>query len=119
LDKVNSKGAEESKEIVSEELEQDTWTILRRASGNVAAAIFGSSLDEEHKKRIGRTMLGSLYFTELWGNDEGRVNSSTIVELITHLACLETDRLAKFTPRLVCIHHLVSGVRSISFTGTI
>ncbi|QRV75791.1 hypothetical protein RhiJN_03806 [Ceratobasidium sp. AG-Ba] len=69
LDKVNTPGTAESKEIVSEELCQDTWAILRKMSGNVAAAIFGASLDEEHKKQIGRTMLGSLYFTEMWGND--------------------------------------------------
>ncbi|KAG9093048.1 hypothetical protein FRC06_011691 [Ceratobasidium sp. 370] len=71
LDKINTSGSDESKPIVSEELDQDTWVILRRMSGNVAAAIFGSALDDEHKKRIGRTLLGSLYFTELWGNDEG------------------------------------------------
>ncbi|KAG9100983.1 hypothetical protein FS749_011263 [Ceratobasidium sp. UAMH 11750] len=71
LDKVNTSGSDESKPIVSEELGQDTWVILRRMAGNVAAAIFGSSLDDEHKKRIGQTLLGSLYFTDLWGNDEG------------------------------------------------
>jgi hypothetical protein len=119
LDKVNSKGTDESKPIVSEELGQDTWTILRRASGNVAAAIFGSSLDEEHKKRIGRTLLGSLYFTDLWGNDEGQVDSSTLAQLDTHLICLETVHLAKFKPRLVYIHPLASAARSISTTDTI
>ncbi|KAG8790394.1 hypothetical protein FRC12_011982 [Ceratobasidium sp. 428] len=71
LDLVNSSGSTESKPIVSEELGQDTWVLLRRNAEQVAAAIFGSVLDDEHKKRIGRTMLGSLYFTDLWGNDEG------------------------------------------------
>ncbi|KAG8730063.1 hypothetical protein FRC10_003166 [Ceratobasidium sp. 414] len=71
LDKVNTSESEESKPIVSEELGQDTWAILRGMSGDAAAAIFGSTLDDEPKKRIGRTLLGSLYFTELWGNDEG------------------------------------------------
>ncbi|KAF8597266.1 hypothetical protein BDV93DRAFT_610504 [Ceratobasidium sp. AG-I] len=72
LDKVNSSGADESKPIVSEELDQDTWVILRKAAGNVAAAILGSSLDDaDHKKQIAYTLMGSLYFTDLWGNDEG------------------------------------------------
>lgn len=72
LDKVNSSGADESKPIVSEELDQDTWAILRKAAGNVAAAILGSSLDDaERKKKIAYTLMGSLYFTDLWGNDEG------------------------------------------------
>ncbi|CAE6344485.1 unnamed protein product [Rhizoctonia solani] len=72
LDKVNSSGAAESKEIVSEELCQDTWKILRKASEDLAAIVLGSKLDdEERKKQIARTLMGSLYFTELWGNDEG------------------------------------------------
>ncbi|CAE6415814.1 unnamed protein product [Rhizoctonia solani] len=72
LDKVNSSGAPESKEIVSEELGQDTWKILRKAAGDLAAVVLGSKLeDEERKKQIARTLMGSLYFLELWGNDEG------------------------------------------------
>ncbi|KAG8791780.1 hypothetical protein FRC12_008123 [Ceratobasidium sp. 428] len=71
LDLVNSSGSTESKPIVSEELDKDTWVLLRRNAENIAAVIFGSVLDDEHKKRIGRTLLGSLYFTDLWGNDEG------------------------------------------------
>ncbi|CAE6476630.1 unnamed protein product [Rhizoctonia solani] len=72
LDKVNSSGAPESKEIVSEELCQDTWKILRKASSDLAAIVLGSKLDDaDRKKQIARTLMGSLYFTELWGNDEG------------------------------------------------
>ncbi|CCO36111.1 hypothetical protein BN14_10235 [Rhizoctonia solani AG-1 IB] len=72
LDKVNSSGAAESKEIVSEELCQDTWKVLRKASEDLAAIVLGSKLDDEdRKKQIARTLMGSLYFTELWGNDEG------------------------------------------------
>ncbi|CCO35764.1 hypothetical protein BN14_09884 [Rhizoctonia solani AG-1 IB] len=72
LDKVNSSGAAESKEIVSEELCQDTWKVLCKASEDLAAIVLGSKLDDEdRKKQIARTLMGSLYFTELWGNDEG------------------------------------------------
>ncbi|KAF8679868.1 hypothetical protein RHS04_04806 [Rhizoctonia solani] len=72
LDKINSSGAPESKEIVSEELCQDTWKILRGAARDLASIVLGSKLDDEdRKKHIARTLMGSLYFTELWGNDEG------------------------------------------------
>jgi hypothetical protein len=57
---------------VSEELCQDTWKVLRKASEDLAAIVLGSKLDDEdRKKQIARTLMGSLYFTELWGNDEG------------------------------------------------
>ncbi|KAJ1311866.1 hypothetical protein OPQ81_010326 [Rhizoctonia solani] len=72
LDKVNSSGAEESKDIISEELDQDTWKILRKAAGDLAAILLGSNLaNEERKRQIARTLMGSLYFLEMWGNDEG------------------------------------------------
>ncbi|CAE6425075.1 unnamed protein product [Rhizoctonia solani] len=72
LDKTNSPVSVESKAIVSRELGQDTWKLLRKAAGDIAAIVLGSKLeDEDRKKQIARTLLGSLYFTELWGNDEG------------------------------------------------
>ena len=71
LDKVNSMGASESEAIKCEVLDHDTWKALRRAAANVAAAIFGSSLDDsERKKRIAYTLMGSLYFTSLEGSSE-------------------------------------------------
>ncbi|KAJ7834323.1 hypothetical protein B0H14DRAFT_3709422 [Mycena olivaceomarginata] len=71
LDEINTKHSDKSKKIVSEELGQDTFSILRAASSSVAATIYGASqLDEADKTRIARTLRGSLYFTELWGNDE-------------------------------------------------
>ncbi|KAJ7036096.1 hypothetical protein C8F04DRAFT_1096179 [Mycena alexandri] len=71
LDEINTKHSNKSKKIVSEELGQDTFSILRAASSNVAATIYGAAqLDEADKTRIARTLRGSLYFTELWGNDE-------------------------------------------------
>ncbi|KAJ7142871.1 hypothetical protein C8R44DRAFT_974377 [Mycena epipterygia] len=71
LDEINTKHSDKSKKIVSEELGQDTFSILRAASSSIAATIYGASqLDEADKTRIARTLRGSLYFTELWGNDE-------------------------------------------------
>ncbi|EUC61997.1 hypothetical protein RSOL_411880 [Rhizoctonia solani AG-3 Rhs1AP] len=85
LDEINSSGSKKSKEIVSEELGQDTWKILRKAASDLAAIVLGSKLaDEERKKQIARTLMGSLYFTELWGNDEGD-GSSRDVEAKTRL----------------------------------
>ncbi|KAJ7025089.1 hypothetical protein C8F04DRAFT_1129626 [Mycena alexandri] len=71
LDEINTKHSDKSKKIVSEELGQDTFSILRAASSSVAATIYGAAqLEEADKTRIARTLRGSLYFTELWGNDE-------------------------------------------------
>ncbi|KAG8700579.1 hypothetical protein FRC08_004623 [Ceratobasidium sp. 394] len=72
VDKVNTSGSDESTMVVCEELlGEGNWYTLRKMSEEVAAAIFGSTLDDEHKKRIGRTLLGSLYFTDLSGDGEG------------------------------------------------
>ncbi|KAG9093047.1 hypothetical protein FRC06_011690 [Ceratobasidium sp. 370] len=71
LDKINTFGSDESMPVECEELTQDTGYTLRKMSENVAAEIFGSTLDDEHKTRIGRTLLGSLYLTELSGSGEG------------------------------------------------
>ncbi|KAG9120554.1 hypothetical protein FRC07_003905 [Ceratobasidium sp. 392] len=73
LDQVNTIGSRESRMIEAEELcgEDGAWDFLRYASGEVAAAIYGSVLDDERKKQIGRTLLGSLYLTELSGSDDG------------------------------------------------
>ncbi|KAG8791611.1 hypothetical protein FRC12_008673 [Ceratobasidium sp. 428] len=71
LDDVNSVESDKNRMVISDELCCDTWEQLRFMSGNVAAAIFGSVLDDEHKKRIGRTLLGSLYLIELSGSGEG------------------------------------------------
>ncbi|KAB5588608.1 hypothetical protein CTheo_7948 [Ceratobasidium theobromae] len=71
LEKINTMKSEESAAITPEELIQNTWKVLRKAAGNVAATIFGSKLDDEQlKQRIGRTLMGSLYFTELFGSNE-------------------------------------------------
>ncbi|KAF8597258.1 hypothetical protein BDV93DRAFT_562510 [Ceratobasidium sp. AG-I] len=71
LDKINTLGGGKSRSIESEDLGSDTWWLLRHAAEKVAAAILGSSLDdEEHKKRIARVLLGSLYFTGLDGQNE-------------------------------------------------
>ncbi|KAG8729177.1 hypothetical protein FRC10_004194 [Ceratobasidium sp. 414] len=71
LDKINTSGSDESRPIVADALGEDNLLTLRGMSSDIAAAIFGSALDDEHKKRIGRTLLGSLYFTELSGTGEG------------------------------------------------
>ncbi|KAG8681782.1 hypothetical protein FRC08_015401 [Ceratobasidium sp. 394] len=77
VDKVNTSGSDESAMVVCEELlGEGNWYTLRKMSEEVAAAIFGSTLDDVHKKRIGRTLLGSLYFTDLSGDGEGLVFSS-------------------------------------------
>jgi uncharacterized alpha-E superfamily protein len=77
LEKINTVGSDESAAVVSEELCQDTWKILRKAAGNVAASILGSKMDdEERKKRIARTLMGSLYFIGLFGGGEECVNES-------------------------------------------
>ncbi|KAJ7746995.1 hypothetical protein B0H16DRAFT_1555938 [Mycena metata] len=71
LDEINTEHSDKSKKIVSEELGQDTFSILRAASSSIAATIYGAAqLNEADKTRIARTLRGSLYFTELWGNDE-------------------------------------------------
>lgn len=86
LDEINTKHSDKSKKIVSEELGQDTFSILRAASSSIAAAIYGAAqLDEADKTRIARTLRGSLYFTELWGNDEeGWVHASAYA--LIHIA---------------------------------
>ncbi|KAG8678525.1 hypothetical protein FRC08_017696 [Ceratobasidium sp. 394] len=73
MDKVNTSASDESKIVECEDLlGEDNWFPLRVRAGDVAAAIFGSVLDDdEHKRRIGRTLLGSLYFTWLSGEGEG------------------------------------------------
>ncbi|KAG8729176.1 hypothetical protein FRC10_004193 [Ceratobasidium sp. 414] len=71
LDKINTSGSDKSMPIVAEELGKDNLHTLRKMSEDIAAAIFGSVLDDEHKRRIGRTLLGSLYFTELSGTGKG------------------------------------------------
>ena len=71
LDKVNTPGNDAAESIVSEELGQDTWKLLRKASDNVAAAIYGATLDDEERKlAIARTLRGSLHYLDLFGNDE-------------------------------------------------
>ncbi|KAF8597788.1 hypothetical protein BDV93DRAFT_527186 [Ceratobasidium sp. AG-I] len=71
LDKINTLGGGESRSIESEDLGCDTWWVLRHAAEQLAATILGSSLDdEEHKKRIAHTLLGSLYFTGLDGQND-------------------------------------------------
>ncbi|CUA68581.1 hypothetical protein RSOLAG22IIIB_07958 [Rhizoctonia solani] len=72
LDAVNTPGSKQSEVILIEELDQDAWKILRKAATDLAAIVLGSKLDdEERKKQIARTLMGSLYYTEMWGNDEG------------------------------------------------
>ncbi|CAE7150360.1 unnamed protein product [Rhizoctonia solani] len=73
LDKNNSSGSTENKPLINEEeLGQDAWKILRKAASDLAAVVLGSKLaDEERKKQIARTLMGSLYYAEMWGNDEG------------------------------------------------
>ena len=58
--------------IEDEDLGVDTWWVLRHAAEDIAAAILGSTLDDEvHKKRIAYTLMGSLYFTSLRGGNDG------------------------------------------------
>ncbi|VDB96538.1 unnamed protein product [Peniophora sp. CBMAI 1063] len=81
LDKVNTPGSDTAESIVSEELGQDTWKLLRKAADNVAAAIYGTTLDDEERKfAIARTLRGSLYYLDLFGNDEegGGSNPRTV-----------------------------------------
>ncbi|KAB5588607.1 hypothetical protein CTheo_7947 [Ceratobasidium theobromae] len=71
LEKINTMKSQESAAIVSEELMQNTWKILRKAAENVEFTILGCKLDDEQlKQRIARTLMGSLYFLELWGSNE-------------------------------------------------
>ncbi|KAG9120553.1 hypothetical protein FRC07_003904 [Ceratobasidium sp. 392] len=72
LDRVNTIGSDESKMVKAEDLCGDIWDFLRCASGDVAAVIYGSVLDNELRKtQIGRTLFGSLYLTEVSGCDDG------------------------------------------------
>ncbi|KAG9105556.1 hypothetical protein FRC07_009195 [Ceratobasidium sp. 392] len=58
--------------VKAEDLCGDIWDFLRCASGDVAAVIYGSVLDDELRKtQIGRTLIGSLYLTEVSGCDDG------------------------------------------------
>ena len=75
LDEVNTPENAAADSIISEELGQDTWKLLRKASDGVAAVIYGAALEDEGRKvAVARTLRGSLYYCDLWGNDEeGRV----------------------------------------------
>lgn len=71
LDQLNTAPRSESnKEIVSEELGQDTFKILRNASLRLANVMYGCSADEGEREQTGWSIRGALYFTSLWGNDE-------------------------------------------------
>ncbi|KAF8604559.1 hypothetical protein BDV93DRAFT_522267 [Ceratobasidium sp. AG-I] len=71
LDKVNTVRSDESDRVWPEDLEQDPWYILAESAKDVAVAILGSNLDdEERKKEIARTLLGSLYLMDLAGCNE-------------------------------------------------
>ncbi|KAH8824507.1 hypothetical protein DL96DRAFT_1712766 [Flagelloscypha sp. PMI_526] len=71
LDEINTKNSSKAEKIISEELGQDTFSILRAASSSVSAAILGAAgLDQQDRVKIAHVLRGSLYFTELWGNDE-------------------------------------------------
>ncbi|KAE9397371.1 hypothetical protein BT96DRAFT_921563 [Gymnopus androsaceus JB14] len=87
LDAVNTVDSTASKPIVSEELDQDTFKILRRASANVAKVIYGAVSEEDSESTtIARTIRGSLYYTGLWGNDEeGGGNNPRTVNSKTRL----------------------------------
>ncbi|KAK1231245.1 hypothetical protein PQX77_005650 [Marasmius sp. AFHP31] len=80
LDEVNTRNAKASKPIVSEELGQNTFLLLIKASGNISQAMYGAVADESERVDIARTLNGSLYYTELWGNDEegGGTNPRTV-----------------------------------------
>ncbi|KAF9000387.1 hypothetical protein BDZ89DRAFT_1082289 [Hymenopellis radicata] len=68
LDEVNTPNSDASKPIVSEELGQDTFKLLRKASANVAKVICGSVADEEERKQLSR---------EGGGDNPRSVNSKT------------------------------------------
>ncbi|KAG7086409.1 hypothetical protein E1B28_002364 [Marasmius oreades] len=70
LDKVNTRGSNASEPIVSEELGQDTFRLLFNASKSVSQTMYGAVADEDECVAIARTLRGSLYYTDLWGNDE-------------------------------------------------
>lgn len=71
LDLLNtSPRSETNKQIVSEEIGQDTFHILRLASSQLAAFFYGCCADDAERERTGRTIRGSLYFKKLWGNDD-------------------------------------------------
>ncbi|KAI0030138.1 hypothetical protein K488DRAFT_72413 [Vararia minispora EC-137] len=71
LDAVNSPNEAASLPIISEELGQDTFELLRAASRSVADVVYGCALaDIERRTAIARTLRGSLYYLDLWGNDE-------------------------------------------------
>ncbi|KIK59462.1 hypothetical protein GYMLUDRAFT_245148 [Collybiopsis luxurians FD-317 M1] len=87
LDAVNTMSSEASKPIVSEELGQDTFAILRRVSANVANILYGAVCDDKDERNaIARTIRGSLYHTNLWGNDEeGGGNNPRAVKAKTRI----------------------------------
>ncbi|CUA70513.1 hypothetical protein RSOLAG22IIIB_08928 [Rhizoctonia solani] len=74
LDEANTCGHDI---IKVEELFTSPWWLLDTASQNVAAAIYGSDLDEDEKTAIARTIRGSLYFLEVEGADNGGKSRAT------------------------------------------
>ena len=111
LDEINTPDSDASKPIVSEELGQDTWNLLRKASMNVAKVIYGSVADEEERKQIARVIRGSLYYTDLWGNDEeGYVFNVPLRNLHLTIFCSPVVAITRelSTRRRVCTHPMVS-----------
>jgi hypothetical protein len=59
------------KDLRPENLMQDSFKALWTARTHVADAIVGAVLDDEERRtEIAETIRGSLYYTEVWGNDE-------------------------------------------------
>ena len=67
LDKANTCGYNARPTLKPDELCVNPWRVLEDASKNIAAAIYGSVLEEEEKVAIARTLRGSLYFLEIEG----------------------------------------------------
>jgi hypothetical protein len=77
---------------VSEELGQDTFAILRRASLAAGASILGAAeVNEDERTRIARVLMGSVYLLKCWGNDEEGYVSSPVAGAGAHVRCSGGD----------------------------
>jgi len=68
---MNTTGDKKWKKIESEELMQKTDKLLKEAGDRLAAAIMASTgLEEGLKTKIAEGLRRSVYYLDLWGNEE-------------------------------------------------
>ncbi|KAE8454461.1 hypothetical protein EG329_000084 [Mollisiaceae sp. DMI_Dod_QoI] len=70
LEKTNTENTEEYKRVKSEELMQNTTRLLGEAREKLAQVILGSCLETSERIQIANTFKVSLYYLDLWGNEE-------------------------------------------------